>query len=496
MRATAPHPKSTMRHATMPFDLGHCHTTNPLLWCCSATLVALLLAPLSASAQEHDGPLTGRASYRSVIERVVRMPFDAQLRRRVERLRLDVVNVMWEDTGRFQGSAVGPNISDVTLQVRERLPRGRIRTHLLPVIRYPNFTDRTADVPSDRIWVRVGNHRRGGRLVSVPLTEVLSNLHAYLSKPESLRGDGDFLADRDTHFLVAAQHVFVPLPRRGKAEFTPVIFNYQSFPGSPAVLVLLATRQGLSATVVENRPGDQTLQGWGQQLFFNKAGRRTVFTAERQSAVQARIQRGEGSSQDDGALQEGADMVMIVQVPLVQRHLRSHAALASGGGSMEMGRIGPSRRARARRASPRSDVERAVIGHGRALGPFREMGGLRLVRDERFPIRITIQFYRATSNGVVSDEDLRQIKEQIDRVYSHADFVGSLVVGSQERPTAWERFRRRWLPPWRCRRLLSRGIRPRACLPPGVYDPPNPGLPRPEEPNVSPAPSPFGVYVQ
>jgi hypothetical protein len=26
--------------------------------------------------------------------------------------------VVWEDTGRFQGSSVGPNISDLTLQVR------------------------------------------------------------------------------------------------------------------------------------------------------------------------------------------------------------------------------------------------------------------------------------------------------------------------------------------------------------------------------------------
>ncbi len=454
--------------------------------------------PRGRCRTDHDRTLTADPSYGRVIRRVVGMPTDAQLKRRARRLGLDVVNVLWEDTGRAYGSSVGPNISDVTLQVRERLSRRRFRTHLLPVIRYPNFTDRTADVPADRIWVRVGNHRRGGQLVSVPLTEVLSNLHAYLTRPESLLGDGNFLAERDTHFLVAAQHVFVPLPRRGKAEFNPVIFNYQSAPGSPAVLVLLVSRQGTSATIVENRPGDQTMQGWGQQLFFNKAGKRTTFTAERRSAVQARIQAGHATEQDEGALEEGADMLMIVQVPL--KH--ANRGMLGGGGfpaefesSPAPAAATPAPQRRARRA-PRSDVERAVIGHGRALGPFREMGGLRLERDTRFPIRVTIQFYRATSNGVVSEADLRQVKQQIDEVYRNADFVGSLVVGRQDRPTAWHRAREMWLPPWRCRRFPS-DVRPRACLP---YLPEPPAQPQTNTSNP-PArwgiqPEPTDVYVQ
>lgn len=36
-----------------------------------------------------------------------------------------------------------------------------------------------------------------------------------------------------------------------------------------------------------------------------------------------------------------------------------------------------------------------------------------------------MQFYKATSNGVVSEAD---IAEQINRVYKQADYVGSLVV--------------------------------------------------------------------
>ena len=407
-------------------------------------LAAVLLVglPTAASAQAWG---VRRNDFSATIQRVTQMPMDQDLTRRAQQLGLNVVNVMWEDTGRFQGSSVGPNISDLTLQVRETVPGG-VRTHLLPVIRFPNFSDRTADIPANSLWVRVGNQRRGGAAHAVPLTEVLAHMKEYLSDPGSLPGDGDFLAERDTHFLVSAQHVFVPLPHRGQAEFNPVLFNYQSAPGSPAVLTLLVTRQGTSATIIENRSGDQSLQGWGQQLFFNNAGQRTTFTAERRSVVERRIQAGQANAQDQGALDEGADMVMIVQVPL--RH-QNRGHFFGLGGMMEAEASADAPSAASGGAAPterrsRSDVEQAVIGHGEDMGPFREMGGQRLVRDPRFPIRVTVQFYRATSNGVVSDQDLRDVHAQIERVYEEGDFVGSLVVpeGDRTRPTDWIRIRR------------------------------------------------------
>lgn len=390
-------------------------------------------------------------SFGETIQRVVQMPTDSELQQRAQQLGLNVVNVMWEDTGRFQGSSVGPNISDLTLQVREPIGGGRHRTHLLPVIRYPNFSDRTADVRANKLWVRVGNQRsqgQGGQLHAVPLSEVLGNLRAYLSDPSSLLGDGDFTAERDTHYLVSAQHVFVPIQTEGRAEFNPVLYNYQSQPGSPAVLTLLVTRQGTSATIIENNSGDQSYQGWGQQLFFNHEGQRTVFTAERRSAVARRIENGQATAQDVGALDEGADMMMIVQVPLRHRSPRFQAfdgdMPMAAGAMAESAAAAPSM---ARRSRGGSDVENAVVGHGDALGPFREMGGLRLERDPRFPVRVTVQFYRATSNGVIEPQDLAQVKRQIDRVYEDGDFVGSLVVpeDGRTRPTEWQRIRRQWL---------------------------------------------------
>jgi hypothetical protein len=393
----------------------------------------LTLASTSAVAQHHS-------TYSHVIQRVVSMPMDRDLQRRAQGHGLSVLNLTWEDTGRFHGSSVGPNISDLTLQVRQPVGHG-VRTHLLPVIRFPNFTDKTGDIPADKLWVRVGNHRPGGQLQAVPLTEVLGSLREYLTDPGSLGGSGNFLAPRDTHFLTSAQHVFLPLPASGKVEFNPVLYNYQSYPGAPAVLTLLVTRQGTSATIIENHAGDQSLQGWGQQLFFNKAGQRTAFTAERRSAVQARLESpGVAEDGDHGALQEGADMMVIVQVPLRQPERRRQAFSLGDWGSAagEYKSAAPAAEPSARRPGG-SDVEQAVLGHGQELGPFREMGGLSLERDTRFPVRVTVQFYRATSNGVVSDQDLAGVAHTIQRVYANADFVGSLVVpqGQRHRPTDW-----------------------------------------------------------
>jgi hypothetical protein len=391
-------------------------------------------------------PPTVPPNFREVIDNVVNMPFDSDLTRRASRLGLDVINVTWEDTGRNVGSSVGPNISDLTLQVREPLGRGNVQTHLLPVIRYPNFSDTTADVKLDDLWIRLGNQHKRSTLTSVPLREVLSNIRSYVSLPSEVLGANDLTARRDSHALVSAQHVFLPLPREGKAEFTPVIYNYQSSRANPAVLVLLATREGTSMTVVENWSGDQSYQQWGQQLYFNDHGQQTTFTGERRSAVKKRVESGRAKKSDAGALDAGADMVMIIQVPLVHTDAWTggyeDGAVAESAAPAAAAPAAPSDSAKASR-SRASDVEVAVIGHGERLGPVREFNGNRLERDDRFPIRVTVQFYRATSNGVVSEADLREVKATIDQVYRNGDYVGSLVVPQNDRPrpTAWTRAR-------------------------------------------------------
>jgi hypothetical protein len=84
-------------------------------------------------------------------------------------------------------------------------------------------------------------------------------------------------------------------------------------------------------------------------------------------------------------------------------------------------------------------VDEAVIGHGEVEGPFTEIDGLAIKRDARFPIRITVQFYKATSNGVVTAAEMTAIAEQIEAVYRDAKAVGSLVTEPDKgRSTEWD----------------------------------------------------------
>ncbi len=346
------------------------------------------------------------------------MVSDRDLQRRVAQRRLSVVNVAWEDTGRAEGSALGPNISDLSLQVRRKDERGESVAAVMPVIRQPNFADRTGDIPADRFFIRVGNEQRApGSLRSVPLTDVLRNIKSFASRPDAILGDGNMFAARDSHFLVSAQAVFLPIPKSGKAQFNPVLFNYQSAPGSPAVLAILVTRQGSSMQVIENKGEDVTAAGWGQDNLFliqiplkhHNLG--TLGGAIPSPPSKAQTKKG---SAPGGPPPPPA------------------AAPASGGGAR----------------LDRSDVEQAVLGHGPNVGPYNEGHGLRLERDPKFPIRITVQFYKATSNGVVSDIDLDSIAKSIGSVYEHADAVGSLVLpdGDPRRPTAWQNVPHAWFP--------------------------------------------------
>ena len=375
--------------------------------------------------------------YRQVIEQTRSMIYDQPSQTLADRWGLDILDVTWEDTGRYDNSAVGPNISDMTIQIQQQDPdTGEYSLHLMPVIRYPNFADITGDVPIDQFYVLTGNEKGDG-LERVSLEDVLGDLRSYLSEPDSWAGrETSLLADRDSHVLVSAQAAFLPIPQAGEANFNPVLFNYQSYPGDPAVLTLLVTREGTSVTVIDNqRDGFDAGGTWGQRLFFNKNGERASLTGQRLSDFQTEVLEVDPASElpvTMEAEQAGLNMVMLIQVPLKQKQPFLNAPVAdamvfeSSLDGMDM-------------LQRSSDVEAAVIGHGEVEGPFTEIDNLEIERDPDFPIRVTVQFYKATSNGVVSADDMREIHTQIQKVYDDADYVGSLVLdGRQDRPTEYD----------------------------------------------------------
>lgn len=380
-------------------------------------------------------PRRGTSTYAEVIRRTAAMVSDSEAVRLVSKYGLQILNVTWEDTGRFKGSCVGPNISDMTLQVQQQDPRThRFSLTCLPVIRFPNFSDKTGDIRPEQFYLLVGNEN-GKPLRRVSLKAVLENLRSYLHVPSSWKGSRtSLLAERDSHVLVSAQACFLPIPRQGKAEFNPVLFNYQSIAGDPAVLTILATREGTSVTVIDNnRDAFAAGRTWGQRLFFNQNGERASLTGERQSDYLAR-EGSKPSEKPNGPtgvkVTKGLNMVLLIQVPLKQKERpRRATSMPAPTCQSECSKGG---------AAPRgpSDVENAVVGHGKVEGPFTEIDNLAIERDPRYPIRVTVQFYKATSNGVVSAQDVADIHDQIDKVYKRAEYVGSLVTeGETGRPT-------------------------------------------------------------
>lgn len=384
--------------------------------------------------------------YNGVISRTAGMVNDDNARELASKVGLNIVNVTWEDTGRFKNSAVGPNISDLTIQVAEKISDKQVQLTAMPVIRYPNFSDKTADINIDKFFLIVGNHT-DQTLEKVSLRDYLANINKYLSKPGKIKGS--LVSDRDTHVLVSAQAAFLPVPKSGKAEFNPVIFNYQSRDKDPAVLTILATAQGSSATVLDNKR-DKWEDGyggaWGQRLFHNKNGERCSLTGER---ITDFVENNGGTAADVQEIsQKGLDNLVIIQVPLKQKPMprsRGLGTAKSYGACSPMFAMAAGSPLRALSV----DIEQAVLGHGIAEGPYTELDGLTIERDTQFPIRLTVQMYKATSNGLIDEKNMKEIADQINRVYSDADWVGSLVTsGETTRPTEHGNKERNQPPTW------------------------------------------------
>lgn len=388
------------------------------------------------------------AAYHQAVLRTAAMVADPEAQQLAEHFGLNVLNLTWEDTGRYKGSAVGPNISDMTIQVASMPPGSRrLAVTCMPVIRFPNFSDVTCELDPKDFTLLVGNER-GSKLTRVSLYDFLKEPTRFLSKPDSWPGRGPktLLAPRDQRVLVSAQACFLPVPKSGKATFNPVVFNYQSVEDDPAVLTILATRQGTSTTIIDNkRDAFATGAVWGQRLFHNQNGQRASLTGERLSDFRA----AQGSSTQGPARkdEQGLSMVLLVQVPLKQRNPPRHELYDLGGGGASTKSAVPMMDA-AMPERRRSDVENAVIGHGDLEGPFTEIANVPIRRDPNFPIRVTVQFYKATSNGIVDQDDLQAIHAAIRSVYDRSDTVGSLVTdghtgriteyyGAKVQPPGW-----------------------------------------------------------
>lgn len=342
--------------------------------------------------------------------------------------------VTWEDTGRNKGSCWGPNISDMTLALETG-------DKLMPVIRKPNFTDITHDIPIEDFKVRVGNEKKDSENKVISFKEYIKNLKTYTANDKV----EDLSNERDSVVLTTCQCCVLPCKKGGETEFNVQLFNYQSYNDNPAVLVILASKDGTSAQVLETS---------NQKLYFNDRGIARNFKAERLQDVReketGKPQEKVKSHREMKDTEKMDNVLMIIQIPLKVRS-RSRGCpiikyefvskgLPKGWKSMSSSNSwGSSSRGLGKHSASGHrrghGMDMGMLRLGREKGKFIGTKDLKLERDERFPIRCTFQYYRLTDENFISEEQVKDIAEQLNKVESKALASGSLVASNSERVT-------------------------------------------------------------
>jgi len=154
-----------------------------------------------------------------------------------------------------------------------------------------------------------------------------------------------------------------------------------------------------------------------------------------------RLEQGISNTGPMSQQEKEQNMILIIQVPLEhpepERNYGNRGGKGSPGGRGGGGRGRGSARGASFKKNKRSvDVEDAIIQVGESEGVYKEIGNLDIKRDHRYPIRVTLQYYKATSNGAVNAEIMGQIYDQLCQSRSYGSNIGSLVVGGNtNRPT-------------------------------------------------------------
>lgn len=358
------------------------------------------------------------------------------VRFRLDKFGLAINTVSWEDNARNKNSSWGPCISDMTLQVNG---------NRLPVIRSPNFQDVTWDVEIEKIPLVIGNEANE-MLRTVTLKEYLRNFRDYLhdASPANWAGSAkSLLADRDSHVIMSAQACFLPIPKADDAKFNVCIYNYQSRKDSPAVLAIVASAKGTSAQILDGTHS-------GQKLFFNQNGKRCSFIGQR--LTDNRAERGVATGGAMSQEEKQQNMLLIIQVPLKQKMNHHYQNAFAESAMMDMMAFGAPAMSACAQAPPRSravDVEDVIVKVGDEEGPFTEISGVEIERDTSFPVRVTLQYYKATSNGLIDEPIMQGISNQIKEARKFATAIGSLVVGGDTgRVTEHHKHPSVVIPPW------------------------------------------------
>jgi hypothetical protein len=293
-----------------------------------------------------------------------------------------------------------------------RIAKGLKSLDVMPIIGWENLSDMTCDIPIDFFKVKVGNYK-GLPLQEIYLRELLHDIAIYTenerAKPMFLSGHEEGNTDHrsDEKVIVSTQACILPV-KTGKQEFCVNIYNYQSMANDPAVLVIIASDKGTSITV----PEDQE-----QPLYFENNEDASNFVAERLSEYRATSgSTATGKMTDDEKKQ---NKLYIIQVPLKTKPRPPPRHWGPPPGALCSPSFGP--------PMPKG-MEDAIISVGEPHSPYEKVDYLPLERDPRFPIRVTIQYYKVTDTVDIPLETFQSIKQDLEEIYKLTHEKGSLVT--------------------------------------------------------------------
>ena len=337
--------------------------------------------------------------------------FESSTRDLFSKRNLFWTRVGWDDCSRALHSSIGPNISDWSFQLKDGT--------VLPFLRSPNFTDKTATLRSRDIAVVVGNETKEGNLQTITLEQYLKNYGRYTP---GVPDEVDLSNGLNELISIRFIAVIVPENRDGSQEVVPVAYNYQTTDKKdPKNIIAASFHMGV---------GSQT-DGPGQERVYlvktkdDDSHENTWFcitNEHRESREQKKSVSSVLGTRSTGC---GRNRVQCIQIPRVQTHCGRNRNFNESCSLESMDSC--------ETMIPKSiyrSLNMGNVSYGSNAGRHVMDGSIRYTRDKTQSITITFAYYFTTADGNISETDAESIADTLDISYqdTQAQWIGSLVT--------------------------------------------------------------------
>lgn len=307
----------------------------------------------------------------TLIKNLSELTDDVSTQDRAQKYGLTIQNVSWEDIARLSDK---PNTSNMAL---------RVKNYNMPIIRISdNYEDKTCEIPIENFSVIIGNETKNVHLRKIKFKDFLVNIQEYTQNNYVRR----MFTKRDTTILTSVQTCILP----ASIEFNVQINKYRDAI-EPKVLVIVASNNGTSC---------QILTEPHQKLYFNEAGMATNFISRSLNL------RAENPWIDQ------RNVMLIFQIPIRELQMIHACSIGSNNNNNN---------------NNRNDRVKDTDISQENTNIFKGIGKYKIIRDDKYPIRCTVQFYKVTNTSYIPESEFSRISDQMNAVYKNHDIYGSVI---------------------------------------------------------------------